>query len=235
MKKILSAALILALILSLTLPSLADTDDRQLVVVGSANVSLPADTASLELGTSVKDATVEAAQQQSDEIIRKVLAALKDLGIEEKDIVTSNYSVYTEVPYEEYGSIRKSDPVYNVNNMLNIKVRNLENIGKVIDAATKAGANQIYGLTFSSSQEKEAYKTALERAVEDARSKAEVLSKATGKTLGNIMRIENQSDYGGYYDARNQIAFEASVSNAAAIVSGAIVVSAAVTLTYAID
>ena len=100
MKKILSATLALALILSLGLSALADTDDRQMVVAGTATVSLPADTASLELGTSVKDATVEAAQQQSDEIIRKVLAALKDLGIEEKDIVTSNYSVYTEVPYE---------------------------------------------------------------------------------------------------------------------------------------
>lgn len=235
MKKILSATLALALILSLGLSAQADTDDRQMVVAGTATVSLPADTASLELGTSVKDATVEAAQQQSDEIIRKVLAALKDLGIEEKDIVTSNYSVYTEVPYEEYGSIRKSDPVYNVSNMLNIKVRNLEIIGKVIDAATKAGANQIYGLTFSSSKEKDAYKNALERAVEDARSKAEILAKASGKTLGNITRIENQYDYGGYYDARNQVAFEASVSNAAAIVSGAIVVSATVTLTYEID
>ena len=235
MKKILSATLALALILSLGLSALADTDDRQMVVAGTATVSLPADTASLELGTSVKDATVEAAQQQSDEIIRKVLAALKDLGIEEKDIVTSNYSVYTEVPYEEYGSIRKSDPVYNVSNMLNIKVRNLENIGKVIDAATKAGANQIYGLTFSSSKEKDAYKNALERAVEDARSKAEILAKASGKTLGSITRIENQYDYGGYYDARNQVAFEASVSNTAAIVSGAIVVSATVTLTYEID
>ena len=90
-------------------------------------------------------------------------------------------------------------------------------------------------MTFSSSKEKDAYKTALERAVEDARSKAEILAKASGKTLGSITRIENQYDYGGYYDARNQVAFEASVSNAAAIVSGAIVVSATVTLTYEID
>ena len=58
---------------------------------------------------------------------------------------------------------------------------------------------------------------------------------ASGKTLGDITRIENQYDYGGYSDARNQVAYEASVSNAAAIVSGAIVVSAAVTLTYEID
>lgn len=235
MKKILSATLTLALVLSLSLPVLADTDTRTMTVVGNANVSLPADTASLELGTSTKDTTVEAAQQQSDEIIGKVLAALKELGIDEKDIVTSNYSVYTEVPYDEYGSVRKSEPVYNVNNMLNIKVRNLEDIGRVIDAATKAGVNQIYGLTFSSSEEKDAYKAALELAVEDARSKAAVLATSTGKTLGDIITIESQYDYGGYYDARNQIAFESSAAKTGTIVSGAIVVSAVVTLVYVVD
>lgn len=235
MKKILAALLSLALVLSLGLSAMADKDGRKMIVAGSASVSLPADTASLELGTSTKDTTVQAAQQQSDEIIRKVLEALKELGIDEKDIVTSNYSVYTEVPYEEYGSIRKADPVYNVNNMLSIKIRNLENIGLVIDASTKAGANQIYGLTFSSSEEKDAYHMALELAAEDARTKAEVLAKATGKTLGALIEVENQYDYSGYYDFRNQFAYEASAAEGAAIVSGGIVVTASVTLTYEID
>lgn len=235
MKRLLSASLTLVLVLAFCLPVSAEGNERRLIIVGNATVGLPADTASIELGTTTKDTTVEAAQQQSDEIIGKVLIALKGLGIEEKDIVTSNYSVYTEVPYEEYGSIRKADPVYNVNNMLNIRVRNLENIGKVIDAATKAGVNQIYGLTFSSSEEKEANKKALELAVEDARSKAEVLAKASGKTLGDIIQIESQYDYGTYYDARSQVAYEGSVSRGASIVSGEIVVSSNVILTFNID
>lgn len=235
MKKLLTLSLALVLILSLTLPALADTNNREMIVIGNANVSLLADTASLELGTSTKDTTVEAAQAQNDEIIRNVLAALNELGVAEKDIVTSNYSVYTETPYDEYGSIRKSDPVYNVTNMLNIKVRKLDDVGRVIDAATKAGANQIYGLTFNSSQEREAYNTALERAVEDAKQKADVLAAATGKKLGAIVKIESQYDYGGYYNARNQADFEPSLAAGAAIVSGAIIVSAGVTLTYEID
>ncbi len=235
MRKILTLSLALVLALFFSLPALAEVERPRMIVSGNASISLPADNASLELGTSTKGTTVQAAQQQSDEIIRKVLNALKELGIAEQDIITSNYSVYSEVPYEDYGSIRRADPVYNVNNMLSIKIRDLEIIGLVIDASTKAGANQIYGLTFGSSQEDEAYKLALEHAVKDARSKAEVLAKATGKTLGAVTKIENQYDYGGYIDFRNQFAFKSGASDESAIVTGAISVQATVTLTFEIE
>ena len=85
MKRLLSASLTLALVLAFCLPVSAEGNERRLIVVGNATVGLPADTASIELGTTTKDTTVEAAQQQSDEIIGKVLIALKGLGIEEKD------------------------------------------------------------------------------------------------------------------------------------------------------
>lgn len=231
MKKTLSCLLVLALILSLSLSALAD--DQKMIIAGSARISIPADMASVELGANAKGQTVQEAQQLTDEIMSKVLAVLKNLGIDEKDIITSNYSVYTEVPYEEYGSIKKQEPIYNMTNIINIKLYNIEQVSQVIDESTKAGANQIYGLTFGSSKQGEAYNEALQKAVEDAMQKATVIAAATGKTLGELVEIETDRDYGGeYWGVGNVIEYNGGSMAKDAIVSGAITVSASVTLTY---
>ena len=230
MKKILSTLMVIALVLSVSLTALAE--GQKMIIVGTAMISIPADMASVELGASAKGETVQEAQKLTDDIITQVLAALKELGIDEKDIITSNYSVYTEVPYEEYGSIRKEAPIYNMTNILNITLKNIELVSQVIDVSTKAGANQIYGLTFSSSKQGEAYNVALERAIEDAQQKASVVAAATGKTLGQLIEIETERDYGEYYIAGNPIEFAESYQAKDTIVSGAITVSASVTMTY---
>lgn len=230
MKKLLSGLMVVALVLSLGLSALAE--DNKLIVVGTAMVSIPADMASVELGASAKGQTVNEAQQLTDAIITKVLAAIKELGIDEKDIITSNYSVYSEMPYDEYGSIKKQEPVYNMTNILNITLRNIEQVSQVIDAATKAGANQIYGLTFSTSKQGEVYNQALEGAVKDAVQKASVVAAATGKTLGELVEIQTERDFGEYWGTGDAMEYSGAAMTKEAIVSGAITVSASVTLTY---
>ncbi len=233
MKKLLSGLMVFALVLSLGLSALAE--NQKLIVVGTARISIPADMASVELGASAKGETVFEAQKLTDDIITKVLAAIKELGIDEKDIITSNYSVYTEMPYDEYGSIRKQDPIYNMTNILNITLRNIEQVSLVIDAATKAGANQIYGLTFATSKQNEAYNEALESAVKDAMQKAVVVAAATGKTLGELVEIETERDFGEYWGVGDAMDYSGAALEKEAIVSGAIIVSASVTLTYSFE
>ncbi len=232
MKKLLSGLMVFALVLSLGLSALAE--NQKLIVVGTARISIPADMASVELGASAKGETVFEAQKLTDDIITKVLAAIKELGIDEKDIITSNYSVYTEIA-DEYGSIRKQDPIYNMTNILNITLRNIEQVSLVIDAATKAGANQIYGLTFATSKQNEAYNEALESAVKDAMQKAVVVAAATGKTLGELVEIETERDFGEYWGVGDAMDYSGAALEKEAIVSGAIIVSASVTLTYSFE
>ena len=118
-------------------------------------------------------------------------------------------------------------------NIINIKLYNIEQVSQVIDASTKAGANQIYGLIFGSSKQGEAYNEALQKAVEDAMQKAAVIAAATGKTLGELVEIETERDYGGeYWGVGNAIEYNGESMAKDAIVSGAILVSASVTLTY---
>ncbi len=231
MKKIVTAVLSFALVLALALPALA----AEVTVTGTATVNLPADTATLQVGATMKDKSAAEAQAQVDEVIRTMLTSLEELGIDKADIKTSNYSVYVEMPYEEYGAIRQAQPVYNASNSLSVTIRKLDQVAAVIDAATKAGANQIYSLSFTASQSADAYNKALERAVEDGQAKAAVLAKAAGRTLGALEDMKAEQIFGDAYGIMNRMDFGMAASEKATIVTGDVSVSASVTLTYELE
>lgn len=233
MKRIFSLILGAALLCTLSFGVLAE--GNQITVSGTATVSLAADTCTIQLGTSTRALTVAEAQQQDDQTITAVIKALRDMGIDEKDIVTSQYNVMAEIPYQDYGTIRPAAPVYSVTNMLFVTIRDLANASQAIDLATKAGANQIYGLTFSSSKEAEAYTKALKRAVEDAMNKAKVLAEASGKTLGTLQSISANDYAGDPYGIRNSMEMMDAGAKSSTIVSGDVIVSANVTLIYSFE
>ncbi len=234
MKKLIALSLGLLLLLSLTAPALAENANT-ITVVGTASVSLPADMATLQLGAFTRAKTVAEATKQNGAIMQKVLQALKDLGIEDKDMVTTQYNVYSEVPYQEYGSLGVADPVYNVTNLIFVTVRDLSQTAQTIDAATQAGANQILSLTFGASKSQEAYDRALTRAVEDAANKAKVLAAASGKTLGALQSVSATDYYNGIFGADQRMEMMASEAKVAGIISGDVSVTANVTLIYGMD
>lgn len=234
LNKTLILCLTVALLLSLALPASADNDDRTITVQGSAAVSLKADMATIEIGVENKHADVIKAQEENTKQMNAVIDALKNAGVAEEDLITSNFNVYTSYDYN-YSSLGAEERIqnYTVSNMLSVTVRNLEKIGEILDVAVDAGANQIYGLNFSSTQQNAAYERALSRAVEDAREKARVLCTAANVQLGELMEINAQD--GGYsYGARNMLTMDAASAKGAAIVSGDVQVSAAVTLVFEI-
>ena len=233
MKRIFTMVLGLALVCALSAGALAE--GKQITVTGTGTVSLAADTCTIQLGTSTRALSVAQAQQEDDRTISAVIKALHDMGIDEKDIVTSQYNVMAEIPYQDYGTIRPAEPVYSVTNMLFVTIRDLSDASQAIDLATKAGANQIYGLTFSSSKEADAYTKALQRAVEDAMNKAKVLSDASGKTLGALQSISAAEYYGDPYGIRNSMEMMDAGTKASTIVSGDVTVSANVTLIYSFE
>ena len=186
MKKALIMPLCLLTALCLAVPALGEGVSRTVSVSGSSNISLAADTATLRIGVSTVRDTVAEAQSENNEIMQRVIAAILGQNVAQEDVVTSDFSVYTERDYSD-----ASAPVrYHVDNTLYVTVRALDTVGDVIDAATAAGANQMYGLTFSSSGETAAYGKALRRAYEDAAAKAALLAEAAGQTLGEVVSIK---------------------------------------------
>lgn len=236
MKKLLS--LILALLMTAALPAaLAESAPRRMLVSGSATVALPADTATLQIGVNTRKLTVKEAQKENAEIMARVMNALKETGVEEQDIITSQFNVNTEYDYSNSALLGGETQIlyYRVQNNVSVTIHDLSMIGSILDAAMDAGANTSYGISFSSTQENEAYQKALSRAVEDAMQKAMVLATASGVKLGSLITITQntypcqQNDLG----ASNYFFYAAKTADAGtAITSGDVSVSAEVLLEY---
>lgn len=194
MKKLLALCLVFALLLpcfALAEAPVAVADGATITVTGAASVTLKADYARISVGVSTSAKTVEAAAQQNNAAIHAVIAALKDAGVDEKDIATSNYSVHAEY---DYSSIAGQKLVgYNVTNQLTVIIRDMEHIGATLDKATAAGANNIYNIDFLSTKADEAQDEATAYAVQDAMRRAELLADAAGLQLGGIVSISDST------------------------------------------
>lgn len=191
MKKLLSIILVLAMMLPCI--ALAETvavaENATITVTGSASVTLKADYARISVGVSSKAATVEQAANENNVAIYAVIEALKEAGVAEEDIATSNYSVYAEYDYASFGGQKLTG--YNVTNQLTVIIRDMEHIGATLDKATAAGANNIYNIEFLSTKADEAQDEATVYAVQDAMRRAKLLASAAGLNLGGIKSISD--------------------------------------------
>lgn len=231
MKKLMTLALVLTLALGLMLPALAEDASDCLVVTGTATVTLQPDTATIELGAQTRANSVGEAYRENSKVMDGLIAKVMELGLAREDIRTSQFNVYFEQAYDSMstGAIRGN---FNVTNMIVITIRDISKVSDILDAASQAGANNIYGLTFSSSKSTEAYHQALKKAVEDASAKAEVLAQAAGRTLGRIVKIEDTPIYGVPYGMENRISFEDAKASGAPILAGDASVVATVSLQF---
>ena len=191
MKKLLSIILVLAMMLPCIAlgETVAVADDATITVTGSASVTLKADYARISVGVSSKAATVEQAANENNAAIYAVIDALKEAGVAEEDIATSNYSVYAEYDYASFGGQKLTG--YNVTNQLTVIIRDMDHIGATLDKATAAGANNIYNIEFLSTKADEAQDEATVYAVQDAMRRAKLLASAAGLNLGGIKSISD--------------------------------------------
>jgi len=160
---------------------------RYITVVGQGRTTVVPDIASLELGVQTSAATVEEAMTTNTDTMDAILAALAEAGIADKDVQTSSYNIYLDEGYR--GPEMASNPVYRVSNMVNVKVRDLETVGEVLDAAVTAGANQIWGVSFTVEDRTAAEEEARAKAVADARTRAEALAALAEVEVGEVLSI----------------------------------------------
>ncbi len=166
-------------------------------VSGEGKVTVVPDTGIVSLGITSNKPTVKAAQTEANTVIANITKAVKELGVADKDIKTSNYSVYPQYDYSTEGAGRING--YQVSANLTISVREIDKVNSVIDQATSNGANTVGGiqLTVDEDKQKELRQQARELAVKEAKTKAESLAKAAGITLGKIINVvESGNDIG---------------------------------------
>ena len=175
----------------LAAPALAQTVPPPAIsVTGEATVSVAPDLAQIDGGVISDGKTAREASEANNAAMGKVLLALKGAGIEEKDYQTSRLSLQPQYAPNRTGS----SPItgYRASNRVTIRLRDVTKVANVIDLLVGAGANDIGGINFTVSQPSKHLDEAREKAVADARRKAEIFAKAAGVTLGEPLSISEE-------------------------------------------
>lgn len=202
-------------------------------VSGIGSVSVSPDTASVQLGVTVTDTTLADAQAAASTQMEAVIAALEAAGVEDKDIQTSSYYVSVVQNYDSNGN--PSEVVsFQVQNMVNVIIRDIAKVGDVLDGAVAAGANTIYGVNFYVDDATAAASQARTLAVEDARQRAEELAAAAGKTLGDVVSITEGYSAGPIY-GRGGAGMAEAAAPSTPIQAGMTTIEISVTVVYELN
>jgi uncharacterized protein len=181
-----------AIVLSPTMP-------QGVRVSGMGKASAPPDIARADVGVDVRAATPDEASSAAAQRMAAVIAALKQAGIADKDLRTHSYSLMFEQdptppqqpqahpttpaqPSEVHGH-------YHVTNMVEATLRDLGSVGKVLKAATDAGANNVWGVKLEIEDDSALLSRARADAVKDAQRAADELAKLSGVKLGELVSV----------------------------------------------
>jgi hypothetical protein len=162
---------------------------RTITVVGEGTVALQPDIATAQIGVDVSGPTAREASVEAARIMEAILAALEAQGVAPKDIQTSNYSIFAERMGDPMTGRPNERVTYRVNSGVAITVRDLATVGALLDAVIDAGANNIYGVSFSVANPDRSMAEARRKAAEDARIQAEELARLHGVALGQIVSV----------------------------------------------
>lgn len=164
----------------------------EISVTGSGIVLAKPDTATIGLSVETDGKTSEAAQKESNKIIQKVTDTLLEMGIAEDKIITAGSYVYPSYQYHDETG-QRTITGYRSSVTVQAITKDIDNAGKYIDAALKAGATGTDGVSFSVEDESAYYAQALEAAVKNAADSAAAIAKAYGKPLGEVKNVTENS------------------------------------------
>jgi uncharacterized protein YggE len=208
-----------------TVPQPIQGAEPTVTVVGEGTASIKPDVAWLDIGVETSGQTASETAQNNQGKMDQVLASLQSLGIADQDIQTVAYNINPDYGSEQGQASGVTG--YRVTNTIRVTVRNLDQVGQVLDQVTQAGANNIFGITFGTQDQAAPQAEARAKAVADARARAEDLAKLSGYQLGDLLSISEDTG-GGSVPMANAI-------NATPVEPGQIEIRGRVQVTYALD
>ena len=214
-----------------TYPWPAAVPPRTLHVSGEGRASAAPDQAVFTVAVTALDASLARATRDANERARKLLDALSAVGVPAVDRQTVRFDVQMQrnLPKPEAPPRITG---YRVTNAIAVKLRDLAKLGAVLDAALAAGANEVESLALTRADPSPERASALAGAVKAARAKAEVMAKAAGLRLGQILEISEGARGPSPIPMRASFAARAE---GVPISEGQIEVEAQVELTFAVD
>ena len=129
----------------------------------------------------------------NNEIMAKLMAALKAQKIPAKDIQTSDFSVSPQYARDDRGRTQQEIVGYRVSNQVRVVIRNLPELGKVLDTLVSTGSNRVSGISFGITDSDGILNEARNNAIADARSKANLYAQALGIKVGKVVSVSESS------------------------------------------
>lgn len=205
---------------------------RSMSVSGTGRVTIVPDMATINIGVRTEAEAVADALEGNNAQSNAIADVLKDMGVAEEDIQTSNFNVYPTDRYDPMTG-QAEGRYFVVENTVNVTVRDLSQLGSVLSAVVEAGANNIYGINFSVEDREAAVAEAQKLAIEDAQAKAQAIADEAGVELGDLININVSSNDMpiSYFDAKGGAYAEAAVP----IAAGTLAIVMQANLTYEIQ
>lgn len=184
-------------------------DGTLLSVSAQAEVSRVPDVATLSAGVVTRASDANAAMRANAAQMDKVMAAIQAAGIARRDIQTSRLNLNPQYSPRDTGQDENTPTItgYEANNTVNLKVRDIGKLGKVIDALVASGANQINGPSFEVDKPEAGYDEARRAALDKAQVRASMYAKSLGM---RVLRIVSISEGGGFQPPRPMMAMQRS-------------------------
>ena len=193
---------------------------KSVLVYGGGTVTAVPDVAYVDIGVESLNSDLQAAVEENDQIIVKIIDYLKQKGISEDDIKTKYYSIYQKHDY----SASERFLGYQVSSTIEFKTKDLQNLGEQIKELTSLGANRLGGISFDCEDISSYYQQALKLAVEDAQKKANALSSSPL----NIIRIVEEN----VYTCMPYRLSETSLSTSSSIIKGSMQIEAKIKVIF---
>lgn len=222
----------------IALPAVAQNEPRlsTITLQGVGEISAAPDMATLTTGVVTQGDTARDALDQNNKSATALMDTLRDLGVEDRDLQTSNFSIQPLYERQNNNNNSRRDPKiigYQVSNSVSVRVRDLGQLGVVLDQMVSSGANSVNGISFSVDDSAELDDTAREAAVADALAKAELYAAAAGVSLVRILEI-SETDYGRPMQENFAMARMASDMAEVPVASGELGFSSRVTIVWEI-
>ena len=174
-----------------------DSPIPRILVTGQGSVDVAPDMAVLFLTVTREADTARAALDANSAAMSDVLAAMKAEGIKARDLQTSGFSIQPRYFYPPQKPSANREPPrivgYTVRNSLNVRVRDIKTVGRILDKSVTLGVNEGGNITFTNDDASAAITQARVKAVKEAVARANTLAEAAGVKIGKLLEISEQS------------------------------------------
>lgn len=206
--------------------------ERSITVTATGTATAVPDRARIATGVVSEAATAREALSANNGAMQKLIAGLKDSGIEPQDIQTAGLNLNPRYTNPRDGQPPVIDG-YQASNTVEVHVRDLDKLGDVLDKLVTLGANQMNGITFEVSAAETLRDTARKEAIANARRRAELYATAAGAKVGDVIAIAEGTENAPppYFKSGRAAAMSAAVP----IERGSQTLDASVTVTWELD